>query len=56
MSRDACSACNAKKLEDNIKSAGILLWLDSETIMVGYNPKKGWMEPGGKRRDAAETP
>ena len=35
-----------------MKAAGVLLWVDSDHVIVGYNPaKKAWMDFGGKRQD-----
>ena len=39
----------------DVKSAGVLLWIDYTQIVVGLKPGKGWQEPGGKV-NPGETP
>lgn len=48
---------NAKtpKTNSSVTSAGVLLWVDDETVVIGLNAKKGYMDFGGKMR-SGESP
>ena len=48
----SAEASHSAPITQEVKAAGVLLWVDNDHVIVGYNPaKKAWMDFGGKRQD-----